>query len=1097
MKDHRSFTAQPPPSHSRGNSDQSSRKVSTGSQPISPKGDTSRSPPATPVAATPSSALASKPPAVDGIEEKSAPSSKFDLSGHGAIKDPRLRRMNSKAKPSSESTLAHPPFTSPQPLVSAVNKPASTGDHPQVTTAGLVESTNNLSEAQNFSTSTPVTPVTDIGNHMNKSSTLSGPTIQKSSVDDTDVAMTDINQASATITSVPQDPIPAVQSPQGAAKSPNLMESFVKLMTNFADQVSSTSILKYKREIAKQKSSRCAYNDQRNRKYFKDYPVTIEQGTQARQLAEQELASVTQKLREHSRAQNELARTMAMAFVSEIERQKSSQDSHSDKASTLQKTLSKVEELSANVADTLTEIKQIKLNTDKSVKEAWELVDRATSTCKEAQQAAQKTFTQVNEVTTIVNNLFGKVSDTQTGAQQAIRNAAALNKDVSEDHAQIVKVMSLVEHLEDDMKSLRKRTANAEDDVKNLWDSKAQSAVLEGMRKDINGDVAHFKRTQRDLASQLKSLEVNLKKCLEAYEMLAPEVETHRSKIEELNVPPKSSSANDLMLTDGIEVLKSNAPPDERYESLTQKLQSDIKALEESFQDLSQKLGSSASQSEVATLRESVSSLQTEIEKFNVADISQKLEAYRKDFEADNEDLRELTKEVDELHAGQDQIRDTFTAHNESIATRVEKAEKDINGMSLELKEALGKTKDEAQTMAKQLNDVSKRVEATMTAATARPTPPSAPPTPQMHQSAHPPGRGSSPPAVDNGVLATRLDSLARDFLNLSGYINGQLSTSPNLPATLNSLNQAIMNLQSRYNNLTTEPVVRAMVQQMQVMYPYASTVQSDIRVVRAAISELEKLPPKLGLLTTQVDLHTKSMARLEQKFSDQEKERASNDNKQDRLVAHVKEERDNLKKHVQEQHEELKQHLEEQYNQLGKTIAALKEESISSVAQVAAKVIELEQAADFSAVPKRIESLSQPSEEEILSRAAPQLSLNGPTSSHVSSKNDRVLSQTTTSTADESDRETLLKQFDASPSSSRRVAPKLIVSDSDDSDAPLASSRTYSSKSITAASSNGDAAGTSAKRKRPHNTPGDGEERRPLAEIPPSPPKRKVPRRA
>jgi hypothetical protein len=342
----------------------------------------------------------------------------------------------------------------------------------------------------------------------------------------------------------------------------------------------------------------------------------------------------------------------------------------------------------------------------------------------------------------------------------------------------------------------------------------------------------------------------------------------------------------------------------------------------------------------------------------------------------------------------------------------------------------------------------------------------------------------------------TRLDSLARDFLHLREYITGQSSTSPNLPATLNSLNQAIMNLQSRYNNLTTEPVVRAMVQQMQVMYPYASTIQSDIRVVRATVSELEKLPPKLDLLTTQVDLHTKSMARLEQNFSDQEKERASNDNKQERLVAHVKEERDNLKKHVQKQHEELKQHLEEQYNQLGKNIAALKEESISSVAQVAAKVVELEQVADFSAVPKRVENLSQPSEKETLSRAVPQLSLNGPTSSHVSSKNDRVLSQTTTSTADESDRETLLKQFDASPSS-RRVAPKLIVSDSDDSDAPLASSRTYSSKSITAASSNGDAAGTSAKRKRPHNTPGDGEERRPLAEIPPSPPKRKVPRRA
>jgi predicted nucleic acid-binding Zn-ribbon protein len=1090
---------------SKENSGQSSPKVNSGSRPISPKGDPPRSGAATPVATTASSTLASKPLAIDEIREESGASSKTDLPDEIAIKDPRLRRINTKAKQNAEVVTSSPTIALPQPLTPAVNKPAPVGNQSKDTEAAFSESTSSSSNAPNFSPSIPDTPFTGSGGVMKLLSALSDPNKRNPTTEATDVTMTDVNQAPTIVASASQDPLTAVQAPQGTAASSNLMDSFVKFMTDFADEVSNTSVLKYKKDIAKQKSSRCKYNDRRNREHFKDYPVTIEQGAQARQLAEQELASIDQKLKDQLKAQNELARTMGGFFVSQIEQQKSAQEIHPEQASMLQKSLDKVAELSANVASTLAEVKQAKLNAAKSVKEAYELVERATSTCKEAQQAAQKTFMQVNDVSVRLNELS--------------RNATTLHADVSEDHVQIVKVMSLVERLEDDMRSLRKRTADAEDDVKSLWDDKAQSTVLERMRKDIHGDLAQlkntqaqFKNTQRDVVNQAKSLEANLDKCLQSYVSLAPKVESHSKKIEELDTSPKTPGANDRKRLYGIEMPKNDAPEDERSESLVprlqsdieelqrseslvQRLQSDIEELQRSFQDLSQKFESSATQSELVAIRDSTASLQTEIKNLNVAEISKDLEAYRKDAEADHEDLRELTKEVDKLHEGQDQIRDTFTAHNESIVGRVDKTEKDIHNISEELKVTFDKAKEEAKSIARQIHGVSKRVEATMTAGAARPTPPSAPATPQMHQSVHVPGRGSSP-VIDNGVLTVRLNEVARDLMHLRGYINSQFSTSPNLPAALNSLNQAILSLQSRYNNLTTEPVVRAMVQQMQLMYPYASTAQNDIRNVQATITELAKLPPQIGLLTTQVDLHKRNIAKLDQNVNDQEKERVSSDNKQERLVVLMKEERDNLRQHVREQHEKLKQHVEERYDQMGRGLAAVKEESVLGVAQVAAKVSHLEQVADAWTVAKRAERLSQLSDKEATPKAVTQLKVNGPPTSRLSPKHSRSSSQTWTSSSGESDREALLKKFDAS-ARNRRVAAKSSVSDSDDSDAPLALSRTNSSKSINAASPSGHAPGTSGKRKRAQDTLTDYEEQQPLTELLSSPLKRKVHRRS
>lgn len=1095
MPDHSTVSKPSQSPDSRRNSRQSSPKLRSGSRPISPKGYLPRSTAETPVATTASSASACELPIADRAMEELAVGSKTDLPDKTATRDPRLRRINTAVKQSSEPLAATATVASPQTLIPALNE-----------TAPAKESTSNSSVTRTISPLNPDMPVIGSSEATTTFSALPDHVAPNNSTELTDVTMTDVNQASSILGPVAQHPLTAAKLPQSTPTASNLMESFVKLMTDFADQVSTTSVLKYQKDLAKQKSSRCKYNDRRNRENFKDYPVTIEQGTLARQLAEQELASIDQKLRDHVRAQNELVQSMAGIFVPQIEHRQGAQDIYSEYGSALQKSLDRVEELSADLTSTLAEAKQVKLSAAKSVKEAYELVERATSTCKEAQQAALKTFSQVNDITTRVNEVSGRVSTTEVDTQQVIRDVAALSRRLSEDVAQTVKI-GRIEHLEkdvtglqerivdteDDVRSLRRRTTETEEDVKTLWDDRAAPAVLQVIRKELDEDIARLEESQKGMISQVKALESDLKKCCRSYETLAPEVEAHGKKIEEINTSPPTADENNRTCLNGIEMPKGPASQDERSNPLAQGLRSDIDDLRRSFQDLSQKFGSSATLSDLATIRESIASLQTKIQNLNTAAILEQLAAYQRDAEADREELKELTKEVDELHAGQDQMRDTFTAHNEGIAKRVDKTEKDLHDISEEWKVTFDRAKQEAESMAKQINGMSKKVETTMTAATARPTPPSAPPTPQMHPSAHLPGRGSSP-VVDCGVLSVKLNEVARDSLHLRRYIDSQFSASPNLPATLNSMNQALLSLQSRHNNLTTEPIVRAMVQQMQLMYPYASTAQNEIRNVRAAVAELEKLSPKIDFLTTQVDLHTKDIARLNQKVDEHDKERASSDNKQERLVVHVKEERDNLKQHVQEQYEKFKQHVEKQYEKMDRSITATKEESILSVAQVATKVTQLEQMADAWTKAKRAERSSPLSTKEATSKLVTPLKVHGPSAARASPKHHGPPTPTRASSPDESDCEALLKQYNAS-TRPRRVEAKTSVSDTDESDTPLALTRTNSSRPNPPVPPNESVPGTSGKRKRAYDTSTNPDQRQSLWEVPSSPSKRKAPR--
>src|SRR5436309_7408827 len=112
----------------------------------------------------------------------------------------------------------------------------------------------------------------------------------------------------------------------------------------------------------------------------------------------------------------------------------------------------------------------------------------------------------------------------------------------------------------------------------------------------------------------------------------------------------------------------------------------------------------------------------------------------------------------------------------------------------------------------------------------------------------------------------------------------------------------------------------------------------------------------------------------------------------------------------------------------------ATKEESIFSVAQVAAKVAQLEPIATAWSKTTRTERLPQPSDKEAASTPMTQLKVNGSPARHTSPGHHDAPTQTRASSASESDYEALLRRYAPSTHPSRAEAMDTHVSDTDDS---------------------------------------------------------------
>lgn len=107
---------------------------------------------------------------------------------------------------------------------------------------------------------------------------------------------------------------------------------------------------------------------------------------------------------------------------------------------------------------------------------------------------------------------------------------------------------------------------------------------------------------------------------------------------------------------------------------------------------------------------------------------------------------------------------------------------------------------------------------------------------------------------------------------------------------SVDALNVAVHSLQSRYNNMTSEPIVRQMVGQMQTMYPYASSAQKDIERFDGELKETTAL---VGALDSRLEAAEKSQTQAK--------------TERDAFLKDMNSEKDRLLQHIETQNAKIK----------------------------------------------------------------------------------------------------------------------------------------------------------------------------------------------
>ena len=242
--------------------------------------------------------------------------------------------------------------------------------------------------------------------------------------------------------------------------------------------------------------------------------------------------------------------------------------------------------------------------------------------------------------------------------------------------------------------------------------------------------------------------------------------------------------------------------------------------------------------------------------------------------------------ERDDLIAAQvDEIRASTVKVREEFGLRIDSLERDVQEQRAEDLNRTQKLQSSFSQLLKASNQIS----------TSRASPPSAPPTPGVHQMLQPQMTSSSPQPLNPFLpaeLSRRVDT-----------------TESSLSATrqqLEAVKTAFQALDQRYTHLSTEPVVRAMVHQMQLMYPYASEAQQEIINLKRMVEPLKYIPVQLETLKRIADNDNARFAKLEARVNSLEEEKVKNETRQEKLVEHVKEERGKVVDDIMDQKETL-----------------------------------------------------------------------------------------------------------------------------------------------------------------------------------------------
>ena len=935
------------------------------SRPISPSGNIPRSGAATPIVNPSPFPLSTKPPSIDaahGASKEPLKNSRLDTptlptsttpiptavqTTSQTVTDPRLRRIHTRVKSNSDTRSA-----SPTSARSVQGKTASKSEEPRILTA----TTSTIPEGTSRPAQTPADAATETDVVMTDSDTKS--VIEKKT------------QAASTEDS--SDPLGAFVSLLTKVCNTSSSAAFHEYERSKAqehralcrkhDQLAKTEFRGFLPflEDAEKNRTKAELEYERLDKKLQDHMMAQNEAVSA--LAKHFVAQVNDQ-----RKSQELDLEQIDNFKSTSEEVRklagevstTSRDASETKGMA-QKTLKEQRELMTRATDICGDAQQ---SAKKTQIMATELNERL-STVEKAQQTFQRTILQVNNLSERFDRLDGDYNHFAAKTRDRVHYLEDSSQNLQDDHHRL---SAYVKQLEKDTR----RIPDIGKDVNNI---KAECNAFHDAFKQLEDEINTLRSNEatlsdlwdahKGLTARVTAQQITLNNSLQTQEIQKTDIKRHDQDLETLQeqVKPRFHDAQAVRVSAAEDT--SNGAPSPGLQIRGPGLQLEVEKLQHSLQALSQEVKAPGAPSEIPAIQESISSLRAQVEflKNNAgatpapAQLADPRSAVRQvsdlrhDFERLANDMHEaqqkqatllsaladrlkdcednigsseaeLGRELDALQQGQTKMQETFTERYAGFETILDEMGKThhskVEASTMDLKAEVQTVLTQMQTLIAKVDKFSNA------AASSRPTPPSAPPTPQMQTNGQLTEltRGSSSPVVESTNVLPLLTKLQADFMSLQNYVGRQLPRGLNLPAlnlqnvpgmtqNIAAIHTALMSLNQRYNSLTTEPMVQAMVQQMQLMYPSAAQTQAEVQNQRLVIVRMQEDLSNLHPLQPMVDAHTTTIAQLNGKVVSGDKER-------EQLLTLLKEERDKLNHKVQEVTDSLNERVQQQYDHL------------------------------------------------------------------------------------------------------------------------------------------------------------------------------------
>ncbi|KAF7504200.1 hypothetical protein GJ744_002573 [Endocarpon pusillum] len=627
----------------------------------------------------------------------------------------------------------------------------------------------------------------------------------------------------------------------------------VALLSSLLENASTCAALKHEHNKIKARATHQANLERKVGDLSKTFPAFAESSSKAKDDTEKELSLLDQKLAEHQKTQRDIL--SAVPEILQTSRTSTRAEKEGEQVDLVKRCLSVHEQFKSNVDD---------------LRQRFENHKSMSSKMDEAHQSMDS---RINASSVEAKHICLRINSIQDQCCQLDTKQNELRDDVrslsDETRSSLAAMKIDLKQCSERDQQLNAATNTARDAVDNL--TKRLDLLESQSHRSSELNAAHLSRT-KELGTRVEDHDVlfqEIRAAASHKENLKVEVNLMRSQIQELR-QELSDAKNQSSSPEAEELL---AMKTDLAALKTESLK--LKTAQKLFPTNAVKISPNGNDDISGTSEARLKDVEDQLKNCLpvIINIQQRLLAKQKE-----EDDR------DELVAAQvDDIRASTVKAQEEIRQRIGDLERDVQKRRSEDLEKTQKLKEAFSQLQKPGNQVS----------TPGISPPSAPPTPQLHRLLQPQAQSTSPQPLFQAFpmeMKRRLDSM-ESLLSVTGQ-------------QLHAVHMAYQQLDHRYTNLTTEPIVRAMVHQMQVMYPFATVAQQEITNLKQMVEPLNNALVQLDTLSQLVDKHSARLAGIEPRIEVLEKEKTKNDARHDKLIGHVKEERAKLVDEVKIQKE-------------------------------------------------------------------------------------------------------------------------------------------------------------------------------------------------